>query len=791
MIRIIEDKYFILTTPGSAYAFRVNDAGHLEHLHYGAGCGWTDETEDTAIAADCEAMAARRAFPPGNAVSYSEEFPLEIPEDFCYEVSSRGKGDLRDPFVSIRFADGSSTLDWKFASAEISKGIKAELAELPSSYAEEGKADTLRVTLKDAHSELWLILMYCVFRELDVITRNAKLVNGCTENVRVQRLMSSMLDFADDGYILTSFHGAWAREMDKESIPVQHTRVVNSTAAGASSNRSNPFVMLSKADTTETAGPCYGLNLVWSGNHYASAEVNAYGKTRFLSGMSPEDFEYLLKPGEELQAPEAVMAFSDKGFSGISSVMHPFVREHIVRGVWKNRPRPVLLNSWEAAYFDINESRLLKLAKSAANAGIELVVLDDGWFENRKDDHRALGDWTVNKKKFPSGLGGLRDKLQAMGLGFGLWIEPEMVNTDSDLYRAHPDWSIDIPGRDHSEGRSQRILDLCRPEVVDHLLNVIGAVLRDARPMYIKWDMNRVFSDVFSKYLTADQQGEVNYRYMQGFYRLLKGLTEGFPDILFEGCASGGNRFDLGVLCYCPQIWASDDTDALVRARMQENYSYGYPMSTVSAHVSSVPNHQTLRNTPLSTRYNVACFGSLGYELNLADLPGAELVAIKDQVAQYKKWRDVLQYGSFYRLESGNIHKWICVSQDRRRAVAMLLQEQAVPNMQQESFRAVGLDPDLHYHLYSLPHNVDIKQFGDLVNTVAPVHIKQNSIAHNTIARFYKMKGEEEDLTVSGAVLMNAGVSLAPAYGGTGFNDQTRCFSDYSSRLYFIEAINS
>jgi len=413
MIRIIEDKYFILTTPGSAYAFRVNDAGHLEHLHYGAGCGWTDETEDTAIAADCEAMAARRAFPPGNAVSYSEEFPLEIPEDFCYEVSSRGKGDLRDPFVSIRFADGSSTLDWKFASAEISKGIKAELAELPSSYAEEGKADTLRVTLKDAHSELWLILMYCVFRELDVITRNAKLVNGCTENVRVQRLMSSMLDFADDGYILTSFHGAWAREMDKESIPVQHTRVVNSTAAGASSNRSNPFVMLSKADTTETAGPCYGLNLVWSGNHYASAEVNAYGKTRFLSGMSPEDFEYLLKPGEELQAPEAVMAFSDKGFSGISSVMHPFVREHIVRGVWKNRPRPVLLNSWEAAYFDINESRLLKLAKSAANAGIELVVLDDGWFTGE--------DRAVDTAKFPHGLEAVSRIVHDAGLRFGLW----------------------------------------------------------------------------------------------------------------------------------------------------------------------------------------------------------------------------------------------------------------------------------------------------------------------------------------------------------------------------------
>ncbi len=789
MIRIINDRYFALTTPRSAYAFRVTDSGHLEHLHYGAACGWTEETKASVIAEDCMTMAARRAFPPGNAISYSPDFPLEIPEDSCCEVSARGKGDLRDPFVSVRFADGSNSLDWKFESAELLEGTKEELSALPSSYAEAGKADTLKVTLKDAHTELRLVLTYCVFRELDVITRSARLVNGCADTVRVQRLMSSQLDFPDDGYIFTSFHGSWAREMEKESVPVQHTRIVNSTAAGTSSSRSNPFVMLGRAETSETAGPCYGLNLVWSGNHYSSAEVNAYGKTRFLTGMSPEDFEYLLKPGEELQAPEAVMAFSGQGFGGLSRVMHPFVREHIVRGTWKNKPRPVLLNSWEAAYFDIDEGRFLKLARGAAEAGMELVVLDDGWFGNRKDDRRALGDWTVNRKKFPSGLRGLRDRLGTMGLGFGLWIEPEMVNTDSDLYRAHPEWAMDIPGRDHSEGRTQRIIDLCRQEAVDHLINAISDILRDAGPMYIKWDMNRVFSDVFSKALPAEQQGEVHYRYMLGFYRLMKSLTEAFPDILFEGCASGGNRFDLGILCYCPQIWASDDTDALVRVRMQENYSYGYPMSSVSAHVSAVPNHQTLRNTPLSTRYNVACFGSFGYELNLADLPGSERAAIKDQVAQYKQWRDVLQNGTFYRLESGNIHKWICVSLDRRRAVALFMQELAVPNMQQERFRAEGLDPDLYYHLYSLPHDVDIRQFGDLVNTVAPIHIKQNSLAHNAIARFYKMKGEEEDMAVSGAVLMNAGVSLAPAYGGTGFNDQTRCFSDYTSRLYFIEAI--
>ena len=467
--------------------------------------------------------------------------------------------------------------------------------------------------------------------------------------------------------------------------------------------------------------------------------------------------------------------------------MH-FIREHIVRGAWQHKPRPVLLNSWEAAYFDINETKLLRLARAARDVGVELFVMDDGWFAQRSDDSRSLGDWVPNEKKLPNGISGLAGKVRELGLDFGIWIEPEMVNTDSDLYRRHPDWTMDIPGRPHSEGRNQRLLDLCNPEVVDHLIQTFADLLSSAEISYVKWDMNRIFSDVYSRYLPPERQGETAHRYVMGLYRLMGALTERFPQILFEGCASGGNRFDLGILCYCPQIWASDNTDAVCRVHIEEGYSYGYPMSCVTAHVSSCPNHQTLRETPLMTRFNIAVFGVLGYELNLSDLSRGELDEIRNQIALYKQWRDVLQEGSFYRIQHGNVHKWICVSADQRRAVGMMFQQMVWPNTQYENFKAVGLDENLRYHFYSLPYQFDIREFGDLVNTVAPIHIRQNSLVHNMLARFVTLPAEVEDITVSGAVLLRSGVKLAPAYGGTGFNDQTRYFQDFGSRLYFMEA---
>ena len=485
--------------------------------------------------------------------------------------------------------------------------------------------------------------------------------------------------------------------------------------------------------------------------------------------------------------------------------MHRFVREHIVRGTWKKKERPVLLNSWEAAYFDINERKLLSLAKAGKEAGIELFVMDDGWFAKRDNDTRSLGDWQPNPKKLPGGLKGIADKIRAIGMDFGIWVEPEMVNVDSDLYRSHPDWVIEIPGKAHSEGRNQRILDLTRKDVQDHIIEEMGRVFSSADISYVKWDMNRTFSDYFSQSIRPERQGEGAHRYVMGLYRCMRELTKRFPDILFEGCAAGGNRFDLGMLCYFPQIWASDDTDALCRAEIQTGYSYGYPMSVVSAHVSSCPNHQTLRMTPLETRFQVAAFGICGYECNFCDMKKEDFDAVKAQIALYKEWRKVLQTGSFYRGRNfsdqgstgslsgpltGNIQEWTCVSEDREKAVGFLMQKLVSPNTQFEYYRPNGLNPEARYHFYNRSLKYNVKEFGDLVNTVAPVHIRQDSVAHNLIAKFVKMDGEAEDFCAYGDALMYAGVKLKQAFGGTGYNEQIRHFPDFASRMYFMEQMN-
>ena len=502
---------------------------------------------------------------------------------------------------------------------------------------------------------------------------------------------------------------------------------------------------------------------------------------------------------EAFETPEAVMTYSRKGYNGMSQHMHAFVREHIVRGEWKKKVRPVLLNSWEAAYFKINESKLLSLAKAAKKIGIELFVMDDGWFGTRDDDTQALGDWDVNTKKLPGGVKRLADKVRALGIEFGIWVEPEMVNVNSNLYRNHPEWVLEIPGKPHSEGRNQRILDLTNIDVQNYIIETMSKVFSSADISYVKWDMNRIFSDVYSQNLGSDQQGEVFHRYIIGLYRCMKELTERFPHILFEGCASGGNRFDLGILCYFPQIWASDDTDAMCRAEIQNGYSYGYPLSTISAHVSACPNHQTLRNTPLETRFNVAAFGVLGYECNLCEMKKEELDAIRTQIAIYKCHRETLQFGSFYRGRTfssensclrngeGNIMEWTCVSNGKNEAVGAIIQKMVVPNTAYQYYQAKGLDPNKKYHFYNHTLKCNIKNFGGLVNMIAPIHIKQDSLVHNVAAKLIKLDGEVEEYHVYGNVLMYNGVRLKQGFAGTGYNNETRYFQDFDSRMYFME----
>ena len=419
----------------------------------------------------------------------------------------------------------------------------------------------------------------------------------------------------------------------------------------------------------------------------------------------------------------------------------------------------------------------------------------------RDDDTQSLGDWEVNRKKLPDGVEGLARKVKELGLDFGIWVEPEMVNVKSKLYEEHPDWVLMIPDKPHSEGRNQRILDLTRKEVQDYIIEEMSRVFSSAEIAYVKWDMNRTVTDYYSSALPAERQGEVAHRYVMGLYRCMKALTERFPEILFEGCAAGGNRFDLGILCYFPQIWASDDTDALCRTEIQTGYSYGYPMSAVSAHVSACPNHQTLRTTPLETRFHVACFGICGYECNFCDMKKEELAAVKAQIELYKEWREVLQWGTFYRGRTfseqgdgsclsgnnGNVTEWTCVSEDRSKAVGFLLQKLVAPNTQYAFYKAKGLDSERKYHFYNRTLKYDVREFGDLVNTVSPIHIKQDSLLHRTVARFVKMDGETEDIYAYGDALMYGGVRLKQAFGGTGYSDEVRHFPDFASRIYFME----
>ena len=773
-------KVFVLDTAHTTYCFRVLETGQLEHLYYGSYIRIGSEQE-------AEALFEKHAFAPGNSILYDQQHPQYSLEDMRLEVSGYGKGDIREPFVEVIHADGSATQDFVYDHAKISDG-KAPLKTLPSSYEEQGQVDELIVTLIDHSYAIELELHYYVFLNYDIISRNAKLINKSEETVRLTRLLSMQLDLETDDWVLSTFNGGWAREMKRYDIPIRIGKHVNASYCGCSSSRANPFVMLSKEQTTEDAGACYGFNLIYSGNHYEAAEVNAYGKTRVVSGINPQSFCFLLEPQEEFEAPEAVMTFSGNGFNGMSQNMHDFVRNCIVRGEWKEKERPVLLNSWEAAYFNFNESRLLRLAKEAKNVGIELFVMDDGWFGERNDDSHSLGDWDiVNAKKLPSGLKGLADKIKGLGLDFGIWVEPEMVNEQSALYRKHPEWVMRIPGKPHSMGRNQYILDLANPQVADYMTELLTGVFSSADISYVKWDMNRTFSDYYSPYLPPERQGEMAHRYIMGLYRMMKELTERFPKILFEGCAAGGNRFDLGILCYFPQIWASDDTDALYRVNGQTGYSYGYPMNTVSAHVSACPNHQTLRTTPLSTRFAVAAFGALGYECNLCDMKKEELDEIKAQISLYKEWRSTLQTGRFYRGRNGNIHEWTCVSKDQTRAVGMILQELVTPNMQFEQFFPKGLDADKIYNLYNRDLRYNIKEFGDLVNTASPVHIRQDSIVHNILAKFVTMPGEKEAAAVSGSLLMEGGYKLKQGFGATGYNEEVRFFQDFGSRLYFMQ----
>ena len=816
MIQITPNNEFILSTRATCYVFRVLPTGQLEHLYYGKKLRFQEDFSDLGV------LAPKREFAPGNTIAYDGEHPALVMEDTCLEVSSYGKGDLRSPLVTICHGDGGRTSDFRFDAYAMEKG-KPERKTLPGAYADSGAAcktatcETLHIVLREVHYQIRMDLYYTVFEAEDVITRYVDLTNESEEDAVIERIFSLQLDLGTDiwggGIDGIFFDGAWAREMQPYRVPLGHGMHVNRSVTGTSSNRANPFFMIAGRHTTEDAGECYGFNLIYSGNHAEIVDANSFGKLRILSGINDEGFRYRLDAGECFEAPEAVMSYAEQGFNELSAHFHGFVRNHIIRGTWKDRNRPILLNSWEAAYFKFDEAKLLKLAKKAADVGVELFVMDDGWFGERDDDTRSLGDWEVNIKKLPGGLKGLVDKINDLGLSFGIWVEPEMVNVSSRLYEAHPDWCLCNPETPHSEGRNQRILDLTRTEVREYVVEAMTKVFSSARISYVKWDMNRIFSDVFSQAAYPEQMGEIAHRYVLGLYEIMGELTRRFPEILFEGCASGGNRFDLGILCYFPQIWGSDNTDPICRADIQTGYSYGYPQECVGAHVSASPNHQTLRRTPMRTRFAVAAFGSLGYECNLCDLTGEQLEEIKADIAFYKKYRSVLQHGNFYRGSgtivgsgqaggiystggagslggmsgTGNFVEWTTVAQDGSAAVGMTLKKLVTPNTQHAVYRPKGLLREVRYHFTNREAPYDIRDFGDLVNTVAPVHIRPDSLVHAIVAKKVKLPAEKEDYTAYGSLLCETGVQLKQNYSGTGFNENVRYEQDFSAKLFVME----
>lgn len=644
-----------------SYIMMVLKNGHMGQLYFGKRIH--DKEDFTYLLENyCRAM--------GSYV-FEGEKSLSL-EHTKQEYGVYGNTDYRQPAVEVLQNNGSRISDFKYQSFSVVPG-KPKLSGLPATYTEEdGEAETLFLTLKDPVTGLLLKLSYTIFTKGGVIARNAYFENEGEESLHLTTAMSLCMDLPDYDYEWIQFSGAWSRERHEKVRKLEQGIQSVGSRRGHSSHEHNPFVILKRPTADEFQGEAIGFSLVYSGNFLAQAEVDTHGSTRMLMGIHPDGFDWKLEKGESFQTPEAVMAYTDKGLNHLSQTFHKLYQRRLARGYWRDKARPILINNWEATYFDFTEERIVEIAEKAKECGVELFVLDDGWFGQRSSDKAGLGDWVANRERLPQGIEGLAERISSLGMKFGLWFEPEMVNKDSDLYRAHPDWILQVPERTNSHGRFQHVLDFSRKEVVDAIYEMMSKILGNAKISYVKWDMNRSITECFSAALPADRQGEVFHRYILGVYDLYERLTSRFPEILFESCASGGARFDPGILYYAPQGWTSDDTDAVERLKIQYGTSYCYPVSSMGSHVSVSPNHQLNRETPLYTRANVAYFGTFGYELDLNKLTEEEQEEVKKQIAFMKEYRELFQFGTFYRLSSpfeNNVTAWMSVSEDKKTAI--------------------------------------------------------------------------------------------------------------------------
>lgn len=681
------NRLFHLQTKHTSYVFHVIEDGSLGQLYYGPKIPFKDDYANLNTREEHDCTNTR--------TDEDVEFQAELLKQ---EYAGLGKGDYRYPAFQITYPNGSRTSEFQYRDYELKDG-KARLTGLPSTFADDSN-DSQTLTVKLADGDLELQLHYTIFADEDVIVRSTTFVNH-GKTVFLNRALSAQLDLPDANYDFIQFAGSWSRERHLHRSHLRPGTQSISSLRTASSHQENPFFMLARPHTDNNQGAVFGFNFVYSGNFLDSVEVDQFDTTRVLIGINPDEFGWKLNSGDSFQTPEVIFSYTDNGFNALSQQLGAFYAQHLINPHFAHQERPILINNWEATFMDFAEDKLMPIVERAKELGIEMFVLDDGWFGHRDDDRSSLGDWFVDEKKFNHGIAGFAKRVHDLDMKFGLWFEPEMISIDSKLYQTHPEWMIKTPGRGQTPGRHQFVLDMSRQEVVDYLFGLMSHIIQDAKLDYIKWDMNRNITEMYGADLPADQQLEFSHRYILGVYDLYDRLTKAFPDVLFESCASGGGRFDLGMMYYAPQAWCSDDTDAVERIKIQDGTSYGYTPSMWGAHVSAVPNDQVGRLTSIDMRAKVAYFGAFGYELDVTELSDEEQATIKQQVAFYKQYRKLFQFGTFYRLEtpdtSDNVYGWETVSHDKQTAIGMRYQILNGANPAYIRYYFKGLDPERRY----------------------------------------------------------------------------------------------
>lgn len=768
-----QNNVFRLDTPNTTYIFDVTELGFLRQLYYGSAIGQLD---------DVSFLQDKQGTGQGTAISANGIFV----DNTRLECSSHGRGDYRESMVLVCDPSGNTVNEFVFDGYEIEQSYSPE--GLPDC---DGVESVLAIKMADKRKNIVLTLRYVTLVDCDVILRNVTVTNNEENLMRVTRAMSFQLDLCDEGYKLQTLNGTWARERQIEVNPLACGITKIDSKSGVSGNKHNPYIVLQSDECSLNCGKAYGFNLMYSGNHAEIVERTPLGKVRVLSGINDSDFCWHLRLGESFVTPFAAMCFSDGGTNLLTERFHKFVNEHVVPEYWRYKDRPILVNNWEATYFNFTEAKLLALVKKAKSLGIELFVLDDGWFGKRTNDKRGLGDWTENKSRLSGGLKSLAQKINKIGLDFGIWVEPEMVNPDSDLYRAHPDWVLTHPAYEPMLCRNQLVLDLSKQQVQNYIIEAMSRVFSSANIAYVKWDFNRPLTDWFSD-ASGNRQGETLHRFTLGFYRILSELTAKFPQILFEGCASGGNRFDLGVLRYMPQIWCSDNTDSFDRVKIGEGTLCAYPQSTMGSHVSASPNHQTLRQSTIDNRFNTACLGAFGYELDLTQLNKADLASVKAQVEWYKTYRHTLQFGTYRKLKSvfgGNKASWEVVSADKSQAVVNLTNVVAETVPSQQTLHIPRLDAQSMYKIENRVQTFSLKSFGGLINAISPVKLNEEGKLVEIAAALFPLKSEKVSYTASGDVLAKCGIKLNQEWSSTGYNGETRVMFDFGSRLFVVDKV--